>query len=112
MIWPGAFSLTGPTALETIEGFVLDRVFLGVHRHRLKRGATIIEVEEAAVSRVMVRHAREVIVVADSSKVGMTSRAIICGIQKINVLITDNGIPGDARAELERHGVRVLIAEV
>ena len=24
MIWPGAFSLTGPTALETIEGFVLD----------------------------------------------------------------------------------------
>jgi DeoR/GlpR family transcriptional regulator of sugar metabolism len=39
----------------------------------------------------------------------MTSRAVICGIQKINVLITDNGIPADARAEFERRGVRILI---
>ena len=69
----------------------------------------MIEIEEAAISRVMVRQAREVIVVADSSKVGMTSRAVICGVQKINVLITDNGIPGDIKTELERRGVRILI---
>jgi DeoR family transcriptional regulator of aga operon len=112
MIWPGAFSLTGPTALEAIEGFVLDRIFLGVTGIDIEHGATMIEVEEAAVSRVMVRQAREVVVVADSSKVGMTSRAVICGIQKINVLITDNGIPGDVRAELERHGVRILIVGI
>ncbi len=109
MIWPGAFSLTGPAALETIQGFVLDRILLGVTGIDVEHGATMIEIEEAAVSRVMVRQAREVIVVADSSKVGMTSRAVICGIQKINVLITDHGIPGDARAELERHGVRILL---
>jgi DeoR/GlpR family transcriptional regulator of sugar metabolism len=53
-----------------------------------------------------------VIVVADSSKVGMTSRAVICGIQKINVLITDSGIPRDARTTLERHGVRILIVDI
>ena len=109
MVWPGAFSLTGPTALEAIEGFILDRIFLGVTGIDIVHGATMIEVEEAAVSRVMVRQAREVVVVADSSKVGMTSRAVICGIQKINVLITDNGVSGDIRTELERNGVRVLI---
>jgi len=109
MIWPGAFSLTGPTALETIEGFVLDRILLGVTGIDVEHGATMIEIEEAAISRVMVRQAREVIVVADSSKVGMTSRAVICGVQKINVLITDNGIPGDIKTELERRGVRILI---
>lgn len=112
MMWPGAFSLTGPTALEAIGGFVLDRILLGVTGIDIKHGATMIELEEAAVSRAMVRQAREVVVVADSSKVGMTSRAIICGIQKINVLITDSGIAEDARTELERHGVRVLIAHV
>lgn len=111
MIWPGAFSLTGPTAHETIEGFVLDRIILGVTGIDVEHGATMIEIEEAAVSRVMVRHAREVIVVADSSKVGMTGRAVICGIQKINVLITDSGIPADTRTELGRHGVQVLIAD-
>ena len=31
----------------------------------------------------MVRQAREVVVVADSSKIGMTSRAVISGSQKI-----------------------------
>lgn len=72
----------------------------------------MIEVEEAAISRVMVRQAREVVVVADSSKIGMTSRAVICGIQKINILITDNGIPVDVRTELERHGVRILLVGI
>lgn len=111
MIWPGAFSLTGPIALETIEGFVLDRVLLGVTGIDAMHGATMIELEEAAVSRAMVRHAREVVVVADSSKVGMTSRAVICGIQRINVLITDAGIPEEARTELEHKGVRILIVD-
>ncbi len=109
MIWPGAFSLTGPTALETIEGFVLDRLLLGVTGIDVEHGATMIEIEEAAVSRAMVRQAREVIVVADSSKVGMTSRAVICSIQKINVLVTDSGIPADIRTEFERRGVRILL---
>ena len=109
MIWPGAFSLTGPTALEAIEGFVLDSVLLGVTGIDAEHGATMIEVEEAAVSRAMVRQAREVVVVADSSKIGMTSHAVICGIQKINVLITDSGIPVDAKTEFERQGVRILI---
>jgi DeoR family transcriptional regulator of aga operon len=51
MIWPGAFSLTGPTALEAIAGFVLDRVLLGVTGIDVEYGATMIEIEEAAVSR-------------------------------------------------------------
>jgi len=112
MVWPGAFSLTGPTALEAIDGFVLDRILLGVTGIDIGHGATMIEHEEAAVSRAMVRQAREVVVVADSSKVGMTSRAVICGIQRINVLVTDSGIPEDARNELEHHGVRILVADI
>lgn len=111
MMWPGAFSLTGPTALETIEAYVLDRIVLGVTGIDAQHGATMIELEEAAVSRAMVRQAREIVVVADSSKVGMASRAVICSIQKINVLVTDNGITEAVAADLERHGVRVLIAD-
>jgi len=53
--------------------FVLDRLFLSVTGMDPEHGATMIEPEEAAVSRVMVRQAREVVVVADSSKMGMVS---------------------------------------
>ncbi len=112
MVWPGAFSLTGPIALETINGFVLDRTLLGVTGVDIQHGATMIEPEEAAVSRAMVRQAREVIVVADSSKVGMTSSAVICGIQRINVLVTDSGISEPIRKQLEQQGVCIVIADV
>jgi DeoR family transcriptional regulator of aga operon len=112
MMWPGAFSLSGSTALETIEGFVLDRIVLGVTGIDVTHGATMIEIEEAAVSRAMVRQAREVVVVADSSKIGMTSRAVICTVQKIHALITDRGIPAGSKVELERHGVRVLVVDL
>jgi DeoR/GlpR family transcriptional regulator of sugar metabolism len=66
-----------------------------------EHGATIIEAEEAAVFRAMSRRAQLVVIVTDSSKVGMSSLAIICPAGDIDILITDNGVCA---------GVRVLIA--
>jgi len=109
MRWAGAFSLVGPAAIETLSMFVLDRLFLSVTGLHPKRGATMIEPEEAAVSRVMVKQAREVIVVADSSKIGMESPAVICPSRDIDLLITDDGITEETAAALRASGIRVMI---
>jgi DeoR family transcriptional regulator of aga operon len=106
--WPGAFSLIGPTAIESVNVVVMDRVFIGVCGVDADRGATTIEAEEAAVFRAMIRQAKEVIVVADSSKVGMVSPAVICAVSDIDVLITDDGISKDASLAFARSGVRVI----
>jgi DeoR family transcriptional regulator of aga operon len=106
--WEGAFSLTGPTAIESLSVVVMDRVFVGVCGVDPDRGATIIEADEAAVFRAMARQAKQVIVVADSSKVGMISPVIICPATQIDLLITDDGIPEDAVAAFTTAGVRVL----
>ncbi len=107
MRWAGAFSLVGPAAIETLNMFVMDRLFLGVTGVHPERGATMIEPDEAAVLRVMVKQAREVIVVADSSKMGMVSPAVICTPREIDLLITDIGIDPDTAAAFEAAGVRV-----
>ncbi|MGC9223913.1 MAG: DeoR/GlpR family DNA-binding transcription regulator [Terracidiphilus sp.] len=107
MRWAGAFSLVGPAAIETLNMFVMDRLFLGVTGVHPERGATMIEPDEAAVLRVMVRQAREVIVVADSSKMSMVSPAVICTPREIDLLITDTGIDPDTAAAFEAAGVRV-----
>jgi DeoR family transcriptional regulator, aga operon transcriptional repressor len=107
MRWAGAFSLIGPAAIETLCMFVMDRLFLSVTGLDPERGATIIEPEEAAVSRVMVKQAREVIVVADSSKIGMVSPSVICAAREIDQLITDDGIAEETAAALEAGGVRI-----
>ena len=108
MRWAGAYSLVGPAAIETLNMFVLDRLFLGVTGMDPDRGATMIEAEEAAVLRVMVRQAREVIVVADSSKIGMVSPAVVCSPREIDLLITDNGISKQASRAFAANNVRVI----
>jgi len=110
MRWPGAFSLVGPTALESLNVVVMDRVFLGVCGIDPRLGATTIEADEAAVFRAMSRRAKQVIVVADSSKIGMCSPAVICPITDIDILITDDGITDDAVKAFKRSDVRVVIA--
>jgi DeoR family transcriptional regulator of aga operon len=106
----GAFSLVGPAAIESLNAFILDRAFIGVCGVDPKRGATTIEPDEAAVFRAMTRQAKQVIVVADSSKVGMMSPAVICPPGVVNVLITDDGISKAALEAFTRIGTRVLVA--
>jgi len=109
MRWAGAFSLVGPAAIESISSAVLDRLFVGVTGVDATHGATTIEVEEAAVFRAMVRQAQQVVVVADSSKMGQTSPAVVCPASEIDLIITDDGISEDAARAFEAKGVRVLM---
>jgi DeoR family transcriptional regulator, aga operon transcriptional repressor len=110
MRWPGAFSLIGSTAIESLNTVVMDRVFIGVCGVDPERGATTIEADEAAVFRAMSRRAKQVVIVADSSKVGMTSPAVICPVGDIDILITDDGISADAVQAFRQSDVNVLIA--
>jgi DeoR family transcriptional regulator of aga operon len=107
--WPGAFSLIGPTAIESLNTVVMDRVFIGVCGVDPERGATTIEADEAAVFRAMSRRAKQVVIVADSSKVGMTSPAVICPVDDIDILITDDGISADAVEAFRQCNVNVAI---
>jgi DeoR family transcriptional regulator of aga operon len=108
MRWAGAFSLTGPTAMETLSRVFLDKAFIGACGVDVRCGATTIEPDEAAVFRAMARQAKQVIVVADSSKIGMVSPALICPVTEIDLLVTDSGITAEALAGFKAHGIEVL----
>ena len=56
----------------------------------------------------MLEQAKQVIIVADSSKIGKVGPAIICPINEIHLLITDTGASDDAIAPFERLGTRVI----
>jgi DeoR family transcriptional regulator of aga operon len=106
--WAGAFSLVGPAAIESLTVVVMDRLFLSATGVDAERGATLIQPDEAAVFRTMVRQARQVIVVADSSKIGRVSPAVLCSPTEIDLLITDDGISQEAVARFASIGVKVV----
>jgi DeoR family transcriptional regulator, aga operon transcriptional repressor len=57
----------------------------------------------------MVRQARQCIVVADSSKLGHASPAVVCTAKEIGCLITDDGVPEDLVRRFEAAGVKVTV---
>jgi DeoR family transcriptional regulator, aga operon transcriptional repressor len=109
MRWVGAFSLVGPAAIESLAVVVMDRLFLGVTGVDAVYGATMIEAEEAAVFRAMARRARQIVVVADSSKMGQISPAVVCPVDEIDMIITDDGISAEAREAFTERDVQVLV---
>jgi len=106
--WAGAFSLVGPLAIESLALVVMDRLFLSATGVDAKHGVTLIQPDEAAVFRALARQARQIVVVADSSKVGSVSPAVVCQPKQIDLLITDNGISEEAAAAFSAAGVKVL----
>ncbi len=109
MRWAGAFSMTGPIALEAVSGIFMDKVFIGGTGIDPVHGATAIEADEAAVFRAFVRQSKQTIIVADSSKIGMVSPALICPIQQIQKVITDQGIDSAMLDAFRAAGVEVIV---
>ena len=62
--------------------------------------------------RVMIEAADEVIVVADSTKFGRQSLALLSELGGISTLVADDGMSKDWRSRVEQAGVKLKVATV
>jgi DeoR family transcriptional regulator of aga operon len=108
--WPWSFSLIGAGAVNFMGDIFLDQLFLSVSGIEAERGATTNEMDEALCFRAMVKQAKQVILVADSSKLGAVTPSLICPIGDVDVLVTDLGASDKAIREFEKRGVKVIRA--
>lgn len=103
-------SLVGPLAEKSMRNFYVDKVFLGVDGFDANEGAFTPNIEEASLNQIMIEIAKEVILVADSSKFRRRSLAFICRPQKIDIVITDDRLGTEDKKWLEDQGIRLIIA--
>ncbi len=89
-------ALVGPVADRSIQGMHVDQLFLGVHGMDARAGFTTPNLAEATTNRALVESAREVVVLADSSKWGVVGLADIGPLSIAQTLITDDALPSDA----------------
>lgn len=88
------------------------------HAPRLFMGAAAIgtsglmqaDVVLVTAERSLIERADEIIVLVDSSKFATSSGHVVCGLDEIDVIVTDAGIADASRKMLERAGVRVIVA--
>lgn len=89
---------------------IVDSAVIGVDGITLKEGLTTNIPEEALIASEMIAAAQRTIVVADSSKFGKRSFALIGPIKRMQVLITDKEPPAELAQALHEARVEVIIA--
>jgi DeoR family transcriptional regulator of aga operon len=115
LIMPGGIlrresnSLSGPMAEATLATLQADRLYLGADGVDPKLGIMTPHLAEARLNARMIEISRQVVVVADSSKLARRNISLIARLDQVHMLITDRSAPAEAVAELRERGVEVRL---
>lgn len=91
----------GELTLSQIERFRADLAVISPTAVHPETGVMYYELHESEVARAMCERAREAIVLADSSKLGVTSRVVMAGLSSVHRLISDDGLDTSLRGQID-----------
>ncbi|MBD2836962.1 DeoR family transcriptional regulator [Pseudomonas sp. JM0905a] len=108
---PHSESFQGQVAEQVLRSYDFDQLFIGADGIDLQRGTTTFN-ELLGLSRVMAEVAREVIVMAESDKVGRRIPNLELPWSSIHTLITDERLSAEAREQIAARGVKLICARI
>lgn len=108
---PHSEAFQGQVAEQVLRSYDFDQLFIGAAGIDPLRGTTTFN-ELVGLSRVMAEVAREVIVLAESHKVGRKIPNLELPWSRIHILITDDGLAPALRQQIEQQGVQVICVPV
>jgi DeoR family transcriptional regulator, aga operon transcriptional repressor len=104
-----SFSLVGPLAEEMLHDMHADILFLGVDGFDLDVGLTTPNVMESRVNRAMVKAAKTIVAVCDSTKFNRRSLSKIVDATSIHHVITDNNLPKETAEALRNLNIKLTL---
>lgn len=96
-------ALVGPLATSALRSLHVDRCFLGVHGLGEVDGLSTPNMLEAEVNQLFLQRSDSRVVLADSSKWGVSGLFTIAPLQDIDILICDDGLPATAVEALSEY---------
>lgn len=100
--------LLGPLTVEQIRSVRADHAVLTIGGMDDEGNCMDFNAEETFVARAMIASAREVTVIADSSKLGRHALFQVCGVDKIDRLVTNHEPPQPMVELLRSAGVELV----
>lgn len=100
----------GDWALQRYADLQVDVAFVATNGMSLERGLSTPDPAEAAVKRAICQAARQVVVLADHSKVGQEHAVRFAEISDVDVFVTDSGLSTEHVTTFERANIEVIAA--
>jgi DeoR/GlpR family transcriptional regulator of sugar metabolism len=103
-------TLVGPLTRLILRELHLDKAFMGTIGLSLEEGLTTTDPSEAYTKELVMEQAREVILLADSSKTRKVSFIRSGDLERVKVLITDHLLDRQFATRLRKRGIAVIRA--
>lgn len=105
-----SMSTVGPLAVEAMRRMTADRVVLSADGVVAGRGLCEASLDQVVLKSLMMQQAREVVVLADSTKLGRAEQTAWAPLPSDWILITDSAATEAQRRAMEGAGARVIPA--
>jgi DeoR/GlpR family transcriptional regulator of sugar metabolism len=109
IIRPRELSMIGPIPEQVYQELHVDKAFIGIGGVSLEDGLTEYNIEDTQIKKILIRSAREKIVVADGSKFGVTTFASVAPLTAVDKIVTDKSAPAQMIEQIRRQGVEVIL---
>ncbi|NPV55567.1 MAG: DeoR/GlpR transcriptional regulator [Anaerolineae bacterium] len=106
-----SLALVGPFAEAIFDQVHINKLFLGATGVTYDQGVTTQDLMEASLYKAMISAAQEVIIVADSSKLGLVTFAPMVRIEYVTKLVVDAQASEEYLEKINRMGVEIIIAK-
>ncbi len=104
-------TFVGPLTQPLIEQLHFDKAFMGTMGLTLDEGLTTTDPAEAFTKQLVMQHAEQVFMLADSSKFDKVTFANAGRTEDIDTLITDEGIDRVIVREMKQNSIDVVITK-
>jgi len=102
-------SFIGHISEQALAEVRADKVIFGIRSIDLEQGLTNDYLSETRTDRAILKIGREVIVIADHTKLGRLSTAFVAPLSAVQRLVTDRLAPPEFVQALEGLGIQVLV---
>ena len=110
MLRDSELSFIGHITEQALTEVRADKVFMGTRGVSLEHGLTNDYLQETMTDRAILNIGREVIIVADHTKVNRVSTAFLASLDNIHTLVTDNKADKEFIKAIKKQGINIILA--
>ncbi len=109
MIRPGYFTIGGSVAIDTLDRFTAERIFMSVDAVDIDHGITNASEFEVGIKRILLRKGVPVTLLVDRTKIGSHCLYRVAELQSVKTIITNRGLDTTLEQTLRRTGIELVL---